>query len=68
MQEQAVKLGHLYKIVGTPGIPEMVVTVNPEDVEKVYRLGDTAYPMRFPFEEWKQARKELGQPWGIFLQ
>ena len=68
MERQAQELGPIYKVVGTPGMPDMVCVVSPQDAEKAFRAGDLDYPQRFPFHEWKQARKELNQPCGIFLK
>ena len=68
MVEQVRLLGPIFKVTGLPGRPEMVVTVNPQDVEAVYRCGDMHYPERFPFKEWKQTREELKRPLGLFLE
>lgn len=68
LQKQAKKLGHMFKLTGVPGLPEMVVVINPKDVEVVYRVGDSGYPQRFPFYEWEEARKELKRSNGMFLE
>ena len=68
MEEQVHKLGPIFRLTGAPGIPDMVCVVRPEDVETAFRVGDTHYPQRFPFYEWKQALKELNRPSGVFLQ
>ena len=67
-QKQAEKLGYIFRLTGTPGLPEMVVVVNPKDVEAVFRVGDSDSPRRFPFYEWEEARKELKKPNGMFLE
>lgn len=68
LEGQARKLGHIFRVTGAPGMPEMVCVLNPLDVETTYRVGDTDYPQRFPFNEWKEARKELNKPRGMFLE
>lgn len=68
MEEQARKLGNIYRFGGVPGIPEMVVVLDPKDVETAFRVGDVDYPKRFPIWEWKAARKELQKPTGLFLE
>ena len=68
MVEQVRLLGPIFKVTGLPGCPEMVVTVSPQDVETVYRNGDTHYPEKFSFREWKQALEELNRPLGLFLE
>ena len=68
VQGQAKKLGHLFRLTGTPGLPETVYALAPEDVEAVYREGDTSYPQRFPLDMWKDARRELNQPSGMFFE
>lgn len=66
--EQIQKLGYIFRITGIPGIPEMLCVMSPQDTEAAYRVGDIEYPERFPFTEWKQARKELNRPQGMFLE
>ena len=68
MVEQVRLLGPIFKVTGLPGRPEMIVTVNPQDVEAVYRYGDMHFPERSPFREWKQALEELNRPPGLFLE
>ena len=68
MQEQGDLLGPIYRLAGLPGFPEMVCLIDPKDVETVFRVGDNAYPQRFPFPEWVEARKELKMPIGLFLE
>ena len=68
LQEQNKSLGPVFRLTGTPGMPETVCAMNPEDVESVYRAGDTSYPQGFPFDLWKDARKELNQPLGMFFE
>ena len=68
ISEQVRLLGPIFKITGLPRRPDMVVTVNPQDVETVYRYGDKHYPERFPFDIWKQARVELNRSPGLFLE
>lgn len=68
MIQQIQKLGYIFRITGVPGMPEMLCVSSPRDVEAAYRVGDIEYPERFPFTEWKQARKELNRPLGLFLE
>lgn len=66
--EQTNILGHVFRLTGLPGLPKsLVCAVNPEDLESIYRAGDTSYPMRFPFDMWKDARRELNKPFGVFF-
>ena len=68
LQKQAQKLGYIFRLTGTPGLPEMVVVLNPKDVEAVFRVGDSDYPQRLPLYEWEEARKELKRSTGMFLE
>ena len=68
MERTTKELGHIFKLPGLPAMPEFVCVVDPADVETVFRTGDTDYPMRFPFQDWVRARKELNQPSGMFLE
>jgi len=61
------ELGFIFKVDGVPGLPEMVCLADPNDIEKVYRIGDADYPVRFQFADWIEARKELNKPIGMFL-
>ena len=63
----ASELGHIFRIVGVPGMPPMVCVLDPKDVEAVYRVGDSDYPERLRFESWEKAREELGIPFPMFL-
>ena len=67
MQEQGNQLGPIFRVTGTPGLPEMLCLIDPRDVETVFRVGDGGYPRRFPIPEWVEARKELKKPIGLFL-
>ena len=68
MERQTRRLGHIFRLTGTPGVGEMVCVVEPQDVETVYRLGDAHYPERYPFLEWRQARNERNRSKGLFLE
>ncbi len=68
MREQGDELGSIFRIAGVPGLPEMVCIFDPKDVETAFRVGDSAYPRRFPIKEWTEARKELKHPTGLFLE
>ena len=68
MAEQFQLLGPIFRMTGVPGRPEMVVVMDPQDVEAVYHHGDADYPERLIFEEWKMARMELDKPLGLFLE
>ena len=61
-------LGPIVRLVGAPGLPEMVMVLDPKDTEAVFRAADNTYPQRFPIQEWIDARKELNQPIGLFLE
>ena len=67
MEKSFHELGHIFKLAGIPGLPTMVCVVDPEDVEKAFRVGDKGYPERFSIWEWKEARKEANAPLGMFL-
>ena len=67
LTKAAHELGHIFRVVGTPGLPPMVCVVDPEDVATVFRVGDKDYPQRFRFEVWERARNELDIPFGMFL-
>lgn len=69
MEQQVRELGFIFKLVGAPGLGEMVCIVDPKDVETVFRTGDANnYPMRFSITEWKVAREELKKPIGLVLE
>ena len=67
MEKQTKLHGSIYRLTGAPGLSELVCVTDPRDAETVFRMGDISTPMRFPFDEWKQARKELKKPMGLFL-
>lgn len=67
MKKTARELGHIFKLVGAPGLPPMVCVVDPKDVETVFRVGDAGYPERFLIEVWRDARKEINAPIGMFM-
>ena len=68
LQEQNKSLGPVFRLTGTPGMPETVCAMNLEDVESVYRAGDTSYPRGFLFAMLIDARKELNQPLGMIFE
>lgn len=68
LEKSCRELGSIFKLAGTPGLPEMVCIVDPKDVETVYRSGDTHYPQRQEFPDFKKALQELGLPIGLFFQ
>ena len=67
MEKNFRELGRIFKLTGVPGLSTMVCVVDPEDVEKVFRVGDKGYPERYSIWEWKEARKEANAPFGMFL-
>ena len=39
MEKNFRELGRIFKLTGVPGLSTMVCVVDPEDVEKVFRVG-----------------------------
>ena len=68
MERSAKELGHIFRLVGLPGLTELVCVVDPVDVETAYRTGDNDYPMRFSLPDLIKARKELNRDLGMFLE
>ncbi len=66
--KQVRQYGKIYRDKGFPGIPEFLYVADPNDIEKVFRVGDKGYPMRFPIKAWRKARDELKLPYGMFLE
>ena len=61
------ELGHIFRLSAGPR-SHFLFVVEPKDVEKVIRVGDLGYPERLPIYEWKQVRKELKVPPGLFQE
>ena len=68
LEKSCRELGFIFKLAGTPGLPESVCVVDPKDVETVYRNGDMHYPQRQEIPDFKRALKELDKPIGLFFQ
>ena len=66
VKERIQMCGMLYREKFVPGLPEFLFVLDPEDVAKVFRA-DGKHPMRFPITEWRDVRKELNIPLGLFL-
>jgi hypothetical protein len=65
--ERVEKLGKIYREKLSPGLPEWVFVLDPEDVAKVFRA-DGRSPKRLPLlSDWKNVRKELNMPTALVL-
>ena len=58
--------GNIYREKPMPTGPEFIVTLNPEDVEKVFRA-DGKEPHRPTFSVFDEARKKANQEKGLVL-
>ena len=66
IKERVEEFGKIYREKLSPGLPEFLFVLDPNDIEKVFRAGGK-YPRRFPLTEWVVARKQVGVPGGVFL-
>ena len=66
MQQRVKKLGWIFREKPFPTQPEMLVVVDPDDVQTVFRA-DGKWPSRILLDAWPESRRRANLPTGIFM-
>ena len=66
IQQRVKKLGWIYREKPFPTFPEMVIIMDPDDIQTVFRA-EEKWPTRTPFEVWVNSAKQSGIPTGIVM-
>ena len=66
MQQRVKKLGWIYREKLPLTLPEMLVVVDPDDVQTVFRA-DGKWPSRITLDAWVEATRQADVPPGIFM-
>ena len=66
MQQRVKKLGWIFREKPLPTYPEMLVVVDPDDVQTVFRA-DGKWPTRITVDMWVESGRHSSVPPGIFM-
>ena len=66
MQQRVKKLGWIYREKPLPTLPEMLIVVDPDDVQTVFRA-DGKWPSRITLDAWVESTRQADVPPGIFM-